>query len=714
MKTTKDGFMQHIRNRIVELMAVLIFTAITLCGCQFDKTEILSRFLPGKDSTESENGSQVATGEEVKDDFDNFVNYLVVEDSYKYDEDLIAEWQTDDKKNIINDKMNTDTAKAYFVQGSIELFNNDCRKAADCFEKSILNLSDDDIKLKSRCYYELSKAYISLEKYDDSKAAAKKMEALFKNATAEEKEYLIQLNIWRNYDVLSIPDGVNTSLDIMQDTYKLANEIDSCRMDQVLLEYASSCEMTGQLLKATTYKLEAFSIARDKNDYSMMTSIATDLGISYLTTENYGQGLDYLKKAYQYAQMMEEKDYSKEAYIISSICEAYIDMEAYEKCENELEFYKELIDNIPEGKFKRDELTKYYQVYAMYSIATDNLDKALEYTNMTEQRYKEEVTFSYANFDIYINDLYGDIYYKKGEYDKALNYYLYIKNEFDNRGIPEYDLDNLNDLYKTYKALGDHEKAYRYIEARYNSLEKTYRMQESQHSDYLIEQFESEQKEAEILKLQEKNKDLFVIIICGTMLVIIFIIATIVIFRKNREIRQLNEKFRNLSEIDELTKLYNRRALDEYLKRKWGVLVRARKPVAVAMIDVDFFKKYNDYYGHQDGDIVLKMVASIIRSNIRKEDFVARYGGEEFIIIMPGTDVNMAITVIKRIQVELEKKHIEHKESTVADHVTISIGISVSKKTESYSEIIKKADDALYEAKKIRNTVYADMMEQVR
>ena len=198
------------------------------------------------------------------------------------------------------------------------------------------------------------------------------------------------------------------------------------------------------------------------------------------------------------------------------------------------------------------------------------------------------------------------------------------------------------------------------------------------------------------------------------MLVIIFVIVTIIIFRKNREIRQLNEKFRNLSEIDELTKLYNRRALDEYLKKKWGVLVRARRPVAVAMIDVDFFKKYNDYYGHQDGDIVLKMVASIIRSNIRKEDFVARYGGEEFIIIMPGTDVNMAVTVIKRIQVELEKKHIEHKKSEVADHVTISIGIAVSKKNESYASIIKKADDALYEAKKIRNTVYADMMEQVR
>lgn len=703
--------MQFNKNKLI---AFLILITITLSGCQIDKTEFLSKYIPEEDSVESGNGNQVVTVDEAKDDFDNLVNYLLNEDSFDYDEGLLAEWQTEDKKNIINDRMKTDIAKAYFVQGSIELFNNDCKKAATCFENSISNLSDDDIKLKSRCYYELSKTYINLEKYDDSKTAAKNMEALFKTSTAEDKEYLIQLNIWRNYDVINIPDGVNTSLDIMQSTYEIAKEIDSNQMDYVMLELASSCERTGQLLKATTYKLEVFSNARERNDYSLMTSIATDLGISYLTKENYGQGLDYLKKAYQYAQMMEEKDYSKEAYIVSNICEAYIDMKAYEKCEDELKFYMELINNMPEGKYQRDELAKYYLVYSRYNISTDNLDEALKYASMAEQCYEEEVTFNYANFDIFIKDLYGDIYYKKGDYEKALEYYLYIKNEFDSRGIPSYDLDNLNDLYETYKALGDNEKAYRYIEARYSSLEKIYRMQESQHSDYLIEQFESEQKEAEILKLQEKNKDLFVVIICGTMLVIIFIIATIVIFKKNREIRQLNEKFRNLSEVDELTKIYNRRALDEYLKKKWGVLVRARRPVAIAMIDVDFFKKYNDYYGHQDGDIVLKMVATIIKSNIRKEDFVARYGGEEFIIIMPATDVNMAITVIKRIQVELEKKHIEHKDSMVADHVTISIGIAVSKKTESYSEIIKKADEALYEAKKIRNTVYADMMEQVR
>lgn len=706
--------MRYTRNKLAALFVTLSVITVMLCGCQIDKTEFLSKFLPQNDSTVNESESQVVTSDEVKDDFDKLVDYLINEDSFKYDGDLIKEWQTDGKKDIINDKINTDAGKAYFVQGSIALFNNDCNKAVTYFEKSVSDIPNQNIHLKARCYYELSKTYISLGKYDDSKAVSKKMEALFKNASAKDKEILIELNLWRSLDVLSMPDGVDVSMNIMESTYEIAKEIDSKQMDKVLSELASSCERTGQLLKSTTYKLEAFSIAKDKEDYSMMTSIATDLGISYLTTKNYGQSLDYLKKAYKYSQMLEERDYGEKAYIISNICDAYIEMKAYEKCEEELKFYMELIDNMPEGKTKRDELTKYYLEYARYSFSIDNLDDALKYANMSEERYKEEVSFSYANFDIFIKDLYGDIFFKEGDYDKALEYYLYIKNEFDNRGIPEYDLDNLNDLYETYKALGDHEKAYMYIEARYNSLEKTYRMQESQHSDYLIEQFESEQKEAEILKLQEKNKDLFVVIICGTLLVIIFIVVTIIVFRKNREIRYLNEKFRNLSEIDELTKIYNRRALDEYLKKKWAVLVRARKPVAVAMIDVDFFKKYNDYYGHQDGDIVLKMVASIVKGSIRKEDFVARYGGEEFIIIMPSTDVNMAITVIKRIQVELEKKHIEHKESDVADHVTISVGIAVSKKNESYSQIIKKADDALYEAKKIRNTVYADMMEQVR
>ena len=377
--------MQYTRSKLIGLITFFAIITVTFCGCDIDKTEILSKIIPEEESADSESESQMVTASEAYDDFDNLVKYLVNEDSYAYDEDMISEWKSDDKKKIINDKLKTDAAKAYFVQGSIALFNNDCQEAVTCFENSISSLSDDNIKLKSRCYYELGRADIYLEKYDDYKNAAKSMEALFVNASAEEKEYLIKLNIWRNYDVIGIPDGGDLSYNIMQKTYEMANESGSSQMSEVLLEYASSCERAGQILKSTTYKLEAFSMAKENNDYSLMTSIATDLGISYMSSENYGQGLNYLKKAYQYAQMMDEKDYSKEAYIVSSICDVYIEMEAFEKCEEELKFYMELIDNIPEGKEKEDELTKYYLEYARYNYSINNLDEAFKYINMKKQ-----------------------------------------------------------------------------------------------------------------------------------------------------------------------------------------------------------------------------------------------------------------------------------------------------------------------------------------
>ena len=125
--------MRYTRNKLAALFVTLSVITVMLCGCQIDKTEFLSKFLPQNDSTVNESESQVDTSDEVKDDFDKLVDYLINEDSFKYDGDLIKEWQTDGKKDIINDKINTDAGKAYFVQGSIALFNNDCNKAVTYF-----------------------------------------------------------------------------------------------------------------------------------------------------------------------------------------------------------------------------------------------------------------------------------------------------------------------------------------------------------------------------------------------------------------------------------------------------------------------------------------------------------------------------------------------------------------------------------------------------
>ena len=169
------------------------------------------------------------------------------------------------------------------------------------------------------------------------------------------------------------------------------------------------------------------------------------------------------------------------------------------------------------------------------------------------------------------------------------------------------------------------------------------------------------------------------------------------IYNKNREINRLNKLFRDLSVTDGLTKLPNRRALDEYLAGNWALYKKTHMPISFAMVDIDYFKKYNDNYGHHKGDVTLELVAKTIKESCRNSDFIARYGGEEFTVIMLNTNKYEAINIVKTVRENIHNINIEHKYSEISDIITLSIGITTAYigSTKDYDEYIKKADDAL-------------------
>lgn len=152
------------------------------------------------------------------------------------------------------------------------------------------------------------------------------------------------------------------------------------------------------------------------------------------------------------------------------------------------------------------------------------------------------------------------------------------------------------------------------------------------------------------------------------------------------------------SSIDALTGLYNRHQLELGLKQEFYRAQRYKSSFSLAMIDVDFFKKINDTYGHQYGDYVLCEISNLIQKEFRKTDIVYRYGGEEIVILMPATPIENAILPIERLREKISK-HIFEKDGIKAN-ITISIGLGTNRdefKTED--EIIKDADTMLYESK---------------
>lgn len=176
------------------------------------------------------------------------------------------------------------------------------------------------------------------------------------------------------------------------------------------------------------------------------------------------------------------------------------------------------------------------------------------------------------------------------------------------------------------------------------------------------------------------------------------------------ELMKANTELERLATMDGLTQLANRRCFDETMQREWLRARREVQPLSVILCDVDYFKCYNDHYGHQEGDECLKAVANCLQTSLlRPADFVARYGGEEFVIILPNTDSDGAQKVAENLRKAVLALRREHKPSRANKYVTLSFGAaSVIPENNGlgFEDLIKSADDCLYASKQSsRNTV---------
>lgn len=163
-----------------------------------------------------------------------------------------------------------------------------------------------------------------------------------------------------------------------------------------------------------------------------------------------------------------------------------------------------------------------------------------------------------------------------------------------------------------------------------------------------------------------------------------------------------NQKLQQLAILDGLTGIANRRYFDLVLNKEWNRLAREQQPLSLILCDIDYFKAYNDAYGHQQGDRCLRKIAQILRKATRRPaDLAARYGGEEFAVILPNTNSQGALFIAQKIMTQVAKAQISHKKSAVSNFVSLSIGVTTKTpcSKQSVLTIIDVADRLLYEAK---------------
>ncbi len=171
------------------------------------------------------------------------------------------------------------------------------------------------------------------------------------------------------------------------------------------------------------------------------------------------------------------------------------------------------------------------------------------------------------------------------------------------------------------------------------------------------------------------------------------------ILEQKQFLEQANRKLEHLAGVDALTGIANRRRFEEIYVQEWRRAQRHGDVLSLALVDIDDFKGYNDTYGHQQGDDSLQAVAQALASTARRSaDLVARYGGEEFAVILPGLDQEEALDVAQRLHQAVAKLHIAHEASSVADCLTVSVGVATATRAPGRSgqELVARADKALY------------------
>jgi diguanylate cyclase (GGDEF)-like protein len=172
---------------------------------------------------------------------------------------------------------------------------------------------------------------------------------------------------------------------------------------------------------------------------------------------------------------------------------------------------------------------------------------------------------------------------------------------------------------------------------------------------------------------------------------------------RTAELAKANEDLHRLANSDGLTKIGNRRRFESFLADEWHRAVRFHTEISLVMIDIDHFKQFNDTYGHQAGDECLQRVAEAFADAIKRPtDLVARFGGEEFALVLGGTDSEGAVTIAREALANLRELEIQHASSPIGEFLTVSLGIAtvLPRMGSSEADLIKAADEALYQAKK--------------
>ncbi len=434
-----------------------------------------------------------------------------------------------------------------------------------------------------------------------------------------------------------------------------------------------------KFLNALSYYEEAFKYADKESKIIIklnMTSAYRYMG-SFVTATN------ILDKMLDSSLLFRNEDSYLKEYTLLNLAETYFAVNDMTDFNSTIEtvstsYYYGLENDLKDLKILLD------SYLIIKAISENNLDLVPNYISEIEELEIKNKDVIYSELEMIKTRSYGMYYKSIGEFDLALDYFSKLERLADNEGASYVSLFSISERISIYRKLNDNKQVDSLINKYYEKQTSINDINNYEFKYYIDNKIINNH---ELPFLKETIIILIILFLTSILLVLFYL-------KKARD-----SKLDSLK--DGLCNIYNRRFLDSYINN----LKEKDLPISFLMIDVDYFKLYNDNYGHQAGDFILKSIASVLEKNSRKEDIVARYGGEEFCVLLKGASKYSSINYAKRIKENLDNLNIKHKYSKTSDHVTFSIGIYTTYTKNDLKNAIKFSDKALYISKtRGRNT----------
>lgn len=454
----------------------------------------------------------------------------------------------------------------------------------------------------------------------------------------------------------------------------------------------------GQLEQAITYQ----NLAREQYeaiDYKYgLASTVNSLANIYSAKSEYKMAIEYLQESLGIMRSLKSK--YNESIILFNLAHNYGYLKDYDKAKQaysqSLKISIELND-IAGQAWTEQALGGLYESQESYEKALLYYNQALPF--FEENKDKRNI----MNIQLgRVNSL-----IEMGEVEKAEKEIVYLESLTNELKHSENDLTIglMRQQAKLSAAKGDFKTAFDLQTQITKDLQKMHeRMSHEKHEELLVhydmEKKENDnrvlQRENELkeLKLQQKQREGLV---WRLILAFVVVVLLVIGFLLHRLLLNRNH-FQQMALKDHLTDAPNRRAILQFAERQFQITKRTKQPLTIAIIDLDYFKKINDNFGHEVGDAVLVAYAKAIKSSIRSQDMFGRYGGEEWLVVLTNTDLEDIKTIFERIKTNVSQIEIDNIEEDFA--MTFSLGASqVESSDGSINEVIKRADECLYKAK---------------